>query len=238
VRLTLVRHATLLLELGDRRILVEPMLDPPGARPPVEDSPNPRPNPLVPLPLPAEEVVACLDAVVVTHLHRDHFDDTGARLVPRHVPVFCQPGDADRLRDLGLDARPVETDLVWEGLRIARTGGRHGSDEATVAALGPVSGFVLDGLYVLGDTVWCAEVEEALERHRPRVAVVNGSGARFLEGGPLVMTAAQIREVVERVPTVVVVHLEAVNHCLETRAEIRAAVPGALVPEDGETIEL
>jgi L-ascorbate metabolism protein UlaG (beta-lactamase superfamily) len=238
VRLTLVRHATLLLELGDRRILVEPMLDPPGARPPVEDSPNPRPNPLVPLPLPAEEVVAGLDAVVVTHLHRDHFDDTGARLVPGHVPVFCQPGDADRLRDLGLDARPVETDLVWEGLRIARTGGRHGSDEATVAALGPVSGFVLDGLYVLGDTVWCAEVEEALERHRPRVAVVNGSGARFLEGGPLVMTAAQIREVVERVPTVVVVHLEAVNHCLEARVEIRAAVPGALVPEDGETIEL
>lgn len=238
MRLTLVRHATLLVELGGRRILVEPMLDPPGARPPVEDSPNPRQNPLVPLPLPAEEVVAGLDAVVVTHLHRDHFDDTGARLVPRDVPVFCQPEDEERLRDLGLDARPVESELVWNGLRIARTGGRHGSDEATVAALGPVSGFVLDGLYVVGDTVWCAEVEEALERHRPRVAVVNGSGARFLEGGPLVMTAAQIREVVDRVPVVVVVHLEAVNHCLETRAEIRAAVPGALVPEDGETIEL
>jgi L-ascorbate metabolism protein UlaG (beta-lactamase superfamily) len=238
VRLTLVRHATLLVELDGRRILFEPMLDPPGARPPVEDSPNPRQNPLVPLPLPAEEVVAGLDAVVVTHLHRDHFDDTGARLVPRDVPVFCQPEDEERLRALGLDARPVESDLVWDGLRIARTAGRHGSDEATAAALGPVSGFVLGTLYVVGDTVWCAEVEEALERHRPRVAVVNGSGARFLEGGPLVMTAAQIREVVERVPVVVVVHLEAVNHCLETRAEIRHAVPGALVPEDGETIEL
>jgi hypothetical protein len=39
-------------------------------------------------------------------------------------------------------------------------------------------------------------------------------------------------------PTVVVVHLEAIDHCLETRAEVRAAVPGALVPEDGETLEL
>ena len=39
-------------------------------------------------------------------------------------------------------------------------------------------------------------------------------------------------------PTVVVVHLEAINHCLETRAEVRAAVPEALVPEDGETLEL
>jgi L-ascorbate metabolism protein UlaG (beta-lactamase superfamily) len=238
MRVTLVRHATLLLELGGRRILVEPMLDPPGARPPVEDSPGPRPNPLVPLPFPAEEVVSGLDAVIVTHLHRDHFDETGARLVPRDVPVFCQPEDEEHLRGVGLDARPVETGVVWGGLRIARTGGRHGSDEATVADLGPVSGFVLDGLYIAGDTVWCREVEEAIERHRPRVAVVNASGARFLHGGPLVMTAQQVREVVDRVPTVVVVHLEAVNHCLESRAEVRAAVPEALVPEDGETLVL
>jgi L-ascorbate metabolism protein UlaG (beta-lactamase superfamily) len=238
VRVTLVRHATLLVELKDRRILVEPMLDPVGARPPVEDSPSPRPNPLVPLPMPPEEVVEGLDAVVVTHLHQDHFDETGARLLPRDVPVFCQPDDAESLRARGLDARPVDRELVWEGLRIARTGGRHGSDEATVRDLAPVSGFVLDGLYIAGDTVWCAEVEEALERHRPRVAVVNGSGARFVRGGPLVMTAAQVREVVERVPTVVVVHLEAIDHCLEARAEIRADVPEALVPEDGETLEL
>jgi hypothetical protein len=34
------------------------------------------------------------------------------------------------------------------------------------------------------------------------------------------------------------VHLEAIDHCLDTRDEVRAAVPGALVPEDGETIEV
>ena len=97
---------------------------------------------------------------------------------------------------------------------------------------------MLGGLYIAGDTVWCREVEDALERHRPKVAVVNASGARFLESGPLVMTAAEVREVVARVPKVVVVHLEAINHCLESRAEIRDAVPEALVPEDGETLEL
>ncbi len=89
--LTLVRNATLLLELAGRRVLVDPMLDDAGARPPVENSPNPRRNPLVPLPLPAEEVVRDLDAVVVTHLHRDHLDGTAERLLPRNVPVFCQP---------------------------------------------------------------------------------------------------------------------------------------------------
>jgi hypothetical protein len=81
-------------------------------------------------------------------------------------------------------------------------------------------------------------VEEAIERHRPRVAVVNGSGAHFAGGRPLVMTADQVREVVERVPRVVVVHLEAIDHSVETRREVRAAVPEALVPEDGETLEL
>jgi L-ascorbate metabolism protein UlaG (beta-lactamase superfamily) len=238
MRLTLVRHATLLLELEGRRVLVEPMLDDAGAREPVEDSPKPRRNPLVPLPFPAEEVVRGLDAVVVTHLHQDHFDETGARLVPRDVPVFCQPEDEERLRGLGLDARPVENELDWDGLRIARTGGRHGADEEVARALAPVSGFVLGRLYIAGDTVWCREVEEALERHRPEVAVVNASGARFLESGPLVMTAAEVREVVARVPKVVVVHLEAINHCLESRAEIRDAVPEAFVPEDGETLNL
>ena len=237
MRLTLVRNATLLVELTGRRILVEPMLDAAGARPPVEDSPNPRRNPLVPLPFPAEDVVRGLDAVVVTHLHKDHFDETGARLVPRDVPVFCQPEDEEHLAGLGLDARAVADELEWDGLRVARTQGRHGHGELA-EALGPVSGFVLDGLYLAGDTVWCPEVDQAIERHRPRVAVVNGSGACFVEGGPLVMTTADVREVVDRVPTVVVVHLEAIDHCLETRAEVRAAVPGALLPEDGETIEL
>ena len=238
MRLTLVRHATFILELEGRRILFEPMLDDAGAREPVEDTPRRRRNPLVPLPFPAEEVVGGLDAVVVTHLHQDHFDETGARLVPREVPVFCQPEDEERLSGLGLDARPVEDELDWDGLRIARTGGRHGAEEEIARALAPVSGFVLGGLYVAGDTVWCREVEEAIERHRPQVAVVNASGARFLGSGPLVMTAAEVREVVARVHKVVVVHLEAINHCLESRAEVRDAVPEALVPEDGETLEL
>jgi L-ascorbate metabolism protein UlaG (beta-lactamase superfamily) len=237
VRVTLIRNATLLLELDGRRMLVDPMLDPVGARPPVEDSPNPRRNPLVPLPVPAEEIVRGLDAVIVSHLHRDHFDDTAARLLPRDVPVFCQRDDARALRALGLRAQPVETTLDWDGLLLARTGGRHGHGE-TAEHLGPVSGFVVGDLYLAGDTVWCREVEEAIATHRPRVAVVNGSGARFVDGDPLVMTADDVREVVARVPTVVVVHLEAIDHCLETRADLRAGVPNALVPEDGEMLEL
>jgi hypothetical protein len=101
-----------------------------------------------------------------------------------------------------------------------------------------VSGFVIDDLYVAGDTIWCAEVDEAITRHRPRVVVVNGSAARFVDSEPLVMTTADIQEVVRRVPLVIVVHLEAINHCVDTRAFVRQEVPQALVPEDGETVML
>jgi L-ascorbate metabolism protein UlaG (beta-lactamase superfamily) len=236
-RLTLVRNATVILELDGRRLLVDPMLDDAGARPPVENTANDRRNPLVPLPFPAAKVVAGLDAVLVTHLHRDHLDDNAVRHLPRDVPVFCQPDDEQRLRELGLAARAIDRATTLDGLRITRTGGQHGTGE-TARQLGPVSGFVIDDVYVAGDTIWCREVEQAIARHRPRVAVVNGSGARFIDSGPLVMTIDDIREVVERVPAVVVVHLEAINHCFDSRALVRSEIPTAIVPDDGETIDL
>jgi L-ascorbate metabolism protein UlaG (beta-lactamase superfamily) len=237
VRLTLVRNATLILELAGKRVLVDPMLDAAGARPPIGNTRDPAPNPTVPLPFSAEEVVRDLDAIVVTHRHRDHLDERAEELLPRDVPVFCQPEDAEALRELDLDARPVDDELDWDGMRIARTPARHGSGEVA-DLLAPVSGFVLDELYIAGDTVWYEGVAHTIERHRPRAAVVNAGGAEFLEGGLIVMGVDDVREVAARVPTVVAVHLEALNHCYLSRDALRAAVPAVLVPEDGETFEL
>ena len=237
MRITLVRNATLLVELAGRRLLVDPMLDEAGVRPPVERTANPLRNPTVSLPFPAEDVVRGLDAALVTHRHRDHLDERGAELTPRDVPVFCQPEDEEALRELGLDARPVDTELDWDGVRIVRTPARHGHG-AVAAALAPVSGFVLDDLYLAGDTVWYEGVAETIERRRPRVAVVNAGGAEFLEGGPIVMGIDDVREVAARVPVVVAVHLEALNHCFLTRAALRMALPDVLVPGDGETLEV
>src|SRR6476619_451933 len=213
------------------------MLDDAGARPPIEGTVPQVPNPTVPLLFPAEEVVRGLDAVVVTHRHRDHLDSRAEELLPRDVPVFCQPEDEQALRELRLDARPVEDSTEWDGLHITRTPARHGSGEIA-ELLAPVSGFVLDDLYVAGDTVWYEGVAETIERHRPRVAVVNAGAAEFLEGGLIVMGIDDVREVAARVPTVLAVHLEALNHCFLTRAELAAAVPGVVIPRDGETVEV
>ena len=237
MRITLIRNATVLLELRGRRLLVDPMLDPAGARPPIEDTANPVRNPTVELPFPAEQVVDGLDAVLVTHCHKDHLDDTAERLLPRDVPVFCQPEDEERLRDVGLDARPIDASLDWNGLTLHRVPAQHGFG-AVAEALAPVSGFVLDELYIAGDTVWYDGVRETIERFEPRIAVVNAGGASFLEGSLIVMGIDDVREVAARVPTVVCVHLEALNHCFLTRAELAAAVPGAVIPRDGETLSV
>jgi L-ascorbate metabolism protein UlaG (beta-lactamase superfamily) len=237
VRITLVRSATVIVEIAGKRILVDPMLDDVGARPAIEQTRNPVPNPTVPLPLPAEEVVRGIHAVIVTHRHRDHLDTRGEELVPRDIPVFCQPEDEVALRDLAFDIRVVLDEIDWEGIHITRTPARHGSG-AIAELLAPVSGFLLDDLYLAGDTVWYEEVEETIARHQPRVAVVNAGGAEFVEGGLIVMGADDVREVAARVPIVIAVHMEALNHCFLERESLRRAVPGVLVPEDGETLEV
>ncbi|MEQ9336277.1 MAG: MBL fold metallo-hydrolase [Miltoncostaeaceae bacterium] len=253
MRLTLVRHSTVLVEMAGHRLIVDPMLDPPNARGPVRGTPNGVPNPLVPLPMPIEEVIAGVDAVLLTHTHEDHIDAAGVLGLPRPLPWFCQPEDLADLQPVGLtDMRPLAVGgpVEWEGITITRTGGRHGREEAAIAGLGPVSGFVLTAageptVYIAGDTVWCPEVEAAIAAHAPGVIVVNAGGARFLQGGTITMEAGDVVATAQAAPDAVVVptHVEAINHCLETRADLRAGVDAAGVGErvrilaDGESLE-
>ena len=240
MRLRLIRHATLLVRGAGHCLVVDPMLDPAGARAPVENTPNQRRNPLVELPEPPEVVVGDVTGIVVTHLHEDHLDASAIRLLPKDVPLLCAPGDAETLQGHGFaDVRPVEDAVDFQGLRIARTAGVHG-------VLGPSPGFVIGSLYVAGDTIWCDEVRAALDEHRPEVVVVNASGARFLDSGPLVMTTDDVVAVARHAPDahVIAVHLEAINHCVETRADLHQRLheegltKQVTVPEDGAEVPI
>jgi L-ascorbate metabolism protein UlaG (beta-lactamase superfamily) len=251
MRLRLIRHATLLVELAGRCVLVDPMLDPAGTRPPVPDTANDRRNPLCELPEPAEVLLHRLDGILVTHLHADHLDETAVDMLAKDLPLLCQPPDEGVLRDRGFtDVRPVEGTVELDGIAIARTGGRHGTGEIA-EALAPVCGFVISApgeptLYVAGDTVWCDEVAAALAAHEPDVVVVNAGGARFTSGDPITMTADDVVAVAAAAPDarVVAVHMEAINHCLETRSDLhqrlRAEGLGSrvTVPEDGALVPL
>jgi L-ascorbate metabolism protein UlaG (beta-lactamase superfamily) len=251
MRLRLIRHATLVIQYADQMILVDPMLDDAGARGPIQNSPNPTNNPLVPLPVTAEEVVKGIDVVLVTHTHSDHWDATAERVIPKNVPLLGQVEDEAKFRSAGFSSvRAIRDSSRVKEIEILRTGGQHGTGEIA-KMLAPVSGFGLRAtgeptLYITGDTIWCPDVGDAITRLRPEIIVVNTGAARFLEGDPITMIADDVIEVCRAAPNaqVVAVHMEAINHCLLTRADLAFQLEAARVigqvaiPNDGDWVNL
>lgn len=227
------------------------MLDDVGARPPIQNSPNPRKNPLVSLPMPAEEVVQRVEAVLVTHTHSDHWDGAAARLLPKDVPLFGQIEDEAKFRAQAFTrVQSVTSSATWNGIEIIRTGGQHGRGEIA-KAMAPVSGFILRAtgeptLYIAGDTIWCDEVQRAIGQHKPAVIVVNTGAAQFLEGDPITMTADDLITTCKTAASarLVAVHMESINHCLLTRDDLAFQLEAARVsdrvaiPLDGAWVEL
>jgi L-ascorbate metabolism protein UlaG (beta-lactamase superfamily) len=186
MKVTLVRHATLLLETSLGRVLVDPMLRSAATTPPIEGTPSPRPNPLVELPFPAEDVVLGVDLCVITHLHGDHFDERARELLPPDLPILTMPEHVQRLEEQGFTHVSTERPGFW------LTSGRRGTG-AIGEAMGAVCGFVVDDLYVAGDTIWCDQVREALATHRLRAVIADAGGARFIGSAPIVMNADDVR---------------------------------------------
>lgn len=244
--LRLVRHATLTLEYGGATLLVDPMLGEAGSMPPIPDSPNDRRNPLVELP----DVDLAHDALLVTHRHRDHLDEAATERLAGDVPTLCQPEDADGLAEAGFtDVRPVDGTVEFEGMRVTRTPARHGHGDLA-ERMAPVSGFVLEAereptVYHTGDTVWYDGVADTLESFEPDAVVANAGAAQFTEGRPITMTPEDVRTLSEHTDaTVVADHMDAINHCLSTRSDLRAALGDAIleeqvvIPADGERVDL
>jgi len=248
MNIKLIRHATLWLEYRGKNILVDPMLGDVGAYPPIQGSSNDRRNPLVPLPV-SKESISRPDAVIITHLHNDHWDPVAVETLAKEIPLFCQPGDEDILKKQGFThVTTVETEINWSNISFCRTEGAHGKGDIGVK-MGQVSGFILrahdePSVYIAGDTIFYPRVEEVLTTFQPDVVVVNAGGARFAVGDAITMTPDDVISVCRTAPDshVVAVHMDAINHCLDTRAILRERLAGAgllnavSIPADGETV--
>lgn len=91
IRVTYIGHATLLLEIGGKRILTDPNFDPALARVLRRVAP-----PGVPI-----DRLPVLDAVLVSHAHADHLSFTSLAALPRTTPIYA-PGPVQRwLRSAG-----------------------------------------------------------------------------------------------------------------------------------------
>ncbi|WP_318377839.1 MBL fold metallo-hydrolase [Enterobacter sp.] len=256
MQLTQIRNATLKLDYAGVRFLIDPMLSEKDAWPGFSGTARAHlRNPMVSLPVSVDALLD-VDVIIVTHTHQDHWDEAAQQLIPKDRLIYTQnESDASLLRSQGFTAVNVLADAnVIAGINVAKTDGQHGSDEAyaipeVAERLGDACGLVFSRegektLYVAGDTIWVAPYAENLEKYAPDVVVLN-MGLATVDGiGAIIMGKQDALRTLEVLPsaTVVASHMEAVNHCLLSRDELRAftAENGiqdrVLVPEDGETL--
>ncbi len=127
-----IRNATSKISYAGKVFLIDPMLASKGAYPGFEGTVrSPLRNPLVELPMPAQNVLKGVDAVIVTHTHLDHWDGGEHQFIPKGMPLFVQnEADAKIIRAQGFtNVRVVGENTVFEGIRLTKTGGQHDTDE-------------------------------------------------------------------------------------------------------------
>ncbi|MFD1425055.1 MBL fold metallo-hydrolase [Laceyella tengchongensis] len=249
MHIQLIRNATIIVQYAGKKFLIDPMLAERGTYPPFPNSlRQDQYNPLVSLPVSLEELIH-VDAVIVTHLHLDHFDEAAQKELPKDIKMFVQnEEDAQVVRKAGFQQVEVlQENTVFSGIQLIKTKGQHGRGEI-LKRMGQVCGVVFKHpsektLYVAGDTVWYKAVQEVIDIHKPEIIVVNGGNNQFFAGGSLVMGKEDIYEVHMAAPDakIVVVHMEAVNHWTLSREELKTFLhekgisSHVLVPDDGQS---
>lgn len=143
---TYVGHATVLLDLDGTRLLTDPVL-------------RRRVGPLVRHgAAPAPETTEGLDAVLISHLHRDHVDLASLRRLDRETPLLVPPGSGRLFARQGFtevaEMAPGESSRVG-GLTVTAVEAYHDGGKRRFAPDSRAIGFLVSGprqIYFAGDT--------------------------------------------------------------------------------------
>lgn len=92
MKITLIRNATFYLEYGQATFFIDPFLAAKGTYPPFPHTANQHlNNPIVDLPVNIDlDNMLHPDAVLLTHLHVDHFDDEAKQKLAQDQPIYTQ----------------------------------------------------------------------------------------------------------------------------------------------------
>jgi len=163
LRVTYIGHATLLIELGKRRILTDPNFDPAlGKFLRRVSSPG---IALGELPK--------LDAILLTHAHADHLSFDSLDALPSDIPLFAPPAIAKWLSKQGYShAVPVAPgdavkldDVSIKAATATHKGNRYGVDRWRSAA----NMYLIDtnkvSCFFAGDTALTSDTTHLVERH-------------------------------------------------------------------------
>lgn len=247
MKLRQLRNATVLLSLGEHRLLVDPMLSEVGAMSGFKFfGGGRRNNPLVPLPPGTAEALETVTGVVITHEHPDHLDGPGLRWIKeRKLPVWTNGVDAPNLVRKGLDVHDICDGAL--GMDVEAVRSRHG--QGLVGWLmGPVTGYYLahpgePSVYLVGDSVLTESVKDAVVRLQPDVILAPAGSANLGLGGDILLSVDELVELTRLARGEMVFnHLEALDHCPTTRDGLRRRMAGAdlggrvHIPNDGEEL--
>ncbi|MEB5924768.1 MBL fold metallo-hydrolase [Franconibacter daqui] len=256
MKITQIRNATLKLEYGGVRFLIDPMLADKGTFEGFPDTPRSHlRNPLVDLPMTIEDIIN-VDVVIVTHTHIDHWDEKAQQSIKKSQLIYTQhEQDAALLRAQQFEnVHVLDKKTEVFGITIFKTDGQHGSNDAyaipqAAELLGDACGLVFKHadektLYIAGDTIWVKPVIVSLHNYHPDVVVINAGFANINGLGPIIMGKEDFIRVNKILPeaTLIASHMEAVNHCILSREELReyAEEHGiqdrVLIPADGESL--
>ncbi|NWD78405.1 MBL fold metallo-hydrolase [Pseudomonas gingeri] len=250
-----LRNATIILEFGRQRILVDPMLARKLSLPPLRVFSARQRNPLVDLPASATAALESVTHCLITHCQKGHFDhlDRAAKkwLRDTGTPVICTPHDAAYLATHDLNVQPLPSDheqpcpFLDGQIRTVRCTHGHG---LVGKLMEHGVGYLIEmpgepSLYLSGDTLLTPTVKAFVAEHRPQLSVVPAGGARFDLGGDIIMGAEEVIEFTRLSDGLVIAnHLEALSHCPVTRRELADAAQLAgvearlLIPRDGEIL--
>ena len=172
------------------------------------------------------------------------------------MPLFVQnEEDAAAVKKDGFtNVRILGAAQDFKGVTLTKTEGQHGSDQAMQAIghlLGKTCGVLFSHpdahtIYLAGDTIWTDDVALTLADAKPEIIILNCGDAQVPGLGGLIMGAEDVLLTHKAAPNAMIVasHMEAVNHCVLTRASLRAYARDngfskhLLVPGDGETVTM
>ena len=219
VKYEFFRNATAKLTYGPKNakltFLLDPMLSKKGE---LLSFAGIEKNPTVDLPKDIDYIIKGIDAVIVSHVHIDHFDMVAVRNIDTKMPIITPynrtPIDPQNLEKTVLFSEQLKTfgfinvlnigsdkrkSIRYKGIEIIQEFALHGKGELK-KFMGGVNGIILRAknqptIYWTSDSILDEEgrAEEILKQYRPDIIIAHTGGAlvQTLSPNPLMMDEKQ-----------------------------------------------